>query len=55
MKRIINSTRKLEDHVGKRSWWCVPVTTLTLECGHTRVYRGHQVPKNKCKCKECEG
>lgn len=30
-----------------------PVTTLILECGHTKVYRGDYVPKHKALCKEC--
>lgn len=31
----------------------VPVTTVTLECGHQKVYRGGNVPGTKAQCKEC--
>ena len=31
----------------------VPVTTVTLSCGHQNVYRGSWVPKAKVRCKQC--
>lgn len=32
------------------------VTTVTLACGHSKVYRGFdEGPKFKALCKECEG
>lgn len=30
------------------------VTTLVLECGHKKAYRGSYVPARKALCKECE-
>lgn len=36
------------------SWSSTDVHTLTLECGHTKVYRGHAAaPKHKALCKAC--
>jgi ribosomal protein S27E len=35
------------------SWAQVKVTTLKLECGHTKVYRGDYAPVLRVKCDEC--
>lgn len=31
----------------------VDIITVTLECGHQKVYRGN-APKRKAQCEECE-
>lgn len=48
--------RSTPAHSRSRIWsWRAgtEVTTVTLACGHTKVYRGMFVPKTKAWCKEC--
>lgn len=53
-RKITQREQIKEEHVGRRSWWVTLVTTLTLECGHQKVYRGYGgVPKTKVRCKDC--
>jgi len=55
-RKIKQKVRTQEDHVGKGrgfTWWMVPITTLHLECGHTKVYRGDYVPSEKARCFAC--
>lgn len=57
-RKVTGRDRCLEEKSSIRgrtfSWRATPVTTLTLECGHTKVIRGDNVPKHKTVCKECE-
>jgi hypothetical protein len=57
-RKITTRDRHLEEKSSIRgrmfSWRAIPVTTLTLECGHTKVVRGDNVPKHKALCKKCE-
>lgn len=57
-RKITGRERMWEQHESIRgrnyTWWQVPVTTLTLECGHTKVYRGDGVPSKKVRCAACE-
>jgi len=52
-RKIVERITNWEQHVGKGSWWQVPVTTLKLECGHEKVCRGSDVPKHEVICDEC--
>lgn len=48
--------RQTPAHSRSRTWsWRrgVDIWTLTLSCGHTKVYRGDYTPKNMALCKEC--
>lgn len=52
-RTIVSRNVQHEEHVGRRSWWMVEITTLTLQCGHTKVYRGCGVPREKVRCRTC--
>lgn len=55
-RKIKGRVRTQEEHIGKSrcfTWWMVPITTLHLECGHTKVYRGDYVPGEKARCSAC--
>ena len=56
IQKIVKTSSKWEQHFGKSktfTWWQTKVTTLTLECGHQKVYRGDSTPKSTAICKEC--
>lgn len=56
LRKIVSRTSREEEHVGKGplfSWWCVTVTTVNLECGHQKVYRGDNTPAKTVLCKIC--
>ena len=58
---VSRKTEREADHVtpahSRSRIWCwragTKVTTVTLACGHTKVYRGDSVPKDKALCKQC--
>jgi len=55
-RKIVRRERETEEHIGKGrgfTWWMTESTTLHLECGHTKVYRGMSVPAKKVRCSEC--
>lgn len=56
-KKIVSRSRAKDVSVTFRgrnfTYHMVPVTTVTLECGHQHVYRGSGVPKLKIRCKLC--
>lgn len=55
-RKIVRRERVNEEHIGKGrgfTWWMVEVTTVYLECGHAKVYRGCGVPAQKVRCSEC--
>lgn len=56
--RIVQFKHDREEHTSLRgrmvSWRAIPVTTLTLECGHEKIIRGDKVPKRHTACQECE-
>lgn len=57
-RKIVRRERVNEEHIGKGrgfTWWMVEVTTVYLECGHAKVYRGCGVPAQKVRCSECPG
>lgn len=54
LRRIVSRVVVREQHAGKCSWWQIPVTTLKLECGHEKVYRGDSVPKHAATCPVCD-
>ena len=58
-RRIVGK-KKAKDETVKLStksfyYHMVPVTTVTLECGHKKVYRGScaHVPQEKARCSAC--
>jgi len=57
-KKIVRHTSQDEEHTSRRgntlSWWKIKVTTLRLECGHTKVYRGDYFPTMRTVCPVCE-
>lgn len=56
-RKIVRRTKAKDEHVRLTTrtfnYWMVPVTTLHLECGHTKVYRGDYVPEKKARCALC--
>lgn len=60
-RKIVRRVKTEDAHGSLRShgrmlhfnYHMVPVTTLHLECGHTKVYRGDSVPKKKVLCSSC--
>lgn len=56
-RRIVASSRAKEEHVSLTTrtfnYRAVFVTTITLECGHKRVYRGDSAPSSRALCREC--
>lgn len=54
---IVSRKVTYEEHIGKGrffSWRAVKITTVTLECGHTKTFRGDYVPKKTTSCNCCE-
>jgi hypothetical protein len=58
MRKIVSSRKNWDETVNltPRTFYyrVIPVTTLVLECGHTKVYRGDYVPKHKALCHVCK-
>lgn len=60
-RKILKRERAEESHTSLRThgrktlfnYRMVFVTTLFLECGHTKVYRGDGVPEGKVRCPTC--
>lgn len=57
LRKITNRSETWEQHESQRgrnyTWWQTRVTTVTLECGHTKVFRGETIPKAKVRCTAC--
>jgi len=57
LRKIIKKTEKWSERVNLTqktfSWSKTKITTLKLECGHTKVYRGDYAPAARVKCNEC--
>lgn len=55
-RKVISVKSKGEEHVGRRSWWLSMVHTVTLECGHQKVYRNRESTHNlqRALCKQCK-
>lgn len=56
-RKITGRSETWEQHESIRgrhyTWWQVKITTVTLDCGHTKVFRGDSVPKAKVRCPAC--
>jgi hypothetical protein len=50
-----NVRKKENTSVNGRTWrwWVSYTTTLTLSCGHTKVFGGDGGPAHKARCNEC--
>lgn len=56
-RKITGRSEKWEQHTSSRGrlfrWWQVRITTVTIDCGHTKVFRGDGIPKAKVRCPAC--
>jgi hypothetical protein len=55
LQHLEGKDEKFSMYRGRFNYRMVEVTTLVLECGHRKVYRGDGVPTVKVLCKECRG
>ena len=57
LRLIVDKTEKWDERASLTpktfSWSKTKVTTLKLECGHSKVYRGDYAPVLRVKCLEC--
>lgn len=54
-RTVTARTQKLEYHDYKRGYgfYTTSTITLTLECGHEKIFHGDRAPKHATRCEAC--
>jgi hypothetical protein len=53
VKRTVKQKEHSSSHGRTMRWWVSFTTTLTLSCGHKKVFGGDGGPTIKARCNEC--